>query len=799
MRTVVILLALAFVVAMLPSARADVTIDADHKIALKMNEGSGLNVSDSSATGYDGTWKVGQKWNASGKYGAAAQFNTSNWINITEDTGTVLQPASALTTEAWVNWYGSTAGNKEIIGKFGFDGAYYGYKMRINVSGYVSFLAGFTGGTNFVLDSSAALTPGQWHYVVATFNGTGVTIWIDGVESRTSTFSVDTIRYNNPAVHSMVVGCLDSGGECYDGLLDNVIVSTVARPASYITTEYAAGTISPSINITSPQNTTYTNTTVLLSITNTSANVTTLRYSLNGAANVTFTNNTYITATEGLNNITVWANSSSGWLTDTEWFTVQFWNVSSQDYDSVLYSPSTTTYGITLAITNETAVSSLNATLVINGTQYSYDSYSVSGTEFTFIKEITVNESATEFTKLFYWNVTVVTPMGTVFSATSNVTQPGYKITITNCTYTGINSIKFSLYSELTLLAVTGDLEAIFTAWITTGDTIDYAFNLTGANSYTFCVSPNTSVYQSDVSIRYNATGYSDRTYYLNNETLDNTTNAYNLYLLPLGYGSMIKVHVVDKDSNDVDGAVVKIQKYLPILGWTTVQSFITDLDGEGLAFITLNTVQYRYVVEYAGAEIHSELKTLGYNGEVLQTLTISTGESEIEWTTLNAGFHPYCVYNNVTYIQRCYLNDGSGLVDSTVVYIDKVQPLGKTNICTLSSSLSSVTQSCTLGSPPSGVFRTTVKVTTTTGNVYTYVFDPIEVSTAPAYGDTGIFLQIILVLSFAMLGAWNPVFSLMMAVVALFVGLGLGINALTVSSVVGIAIPAFIIAYKVR
>ncbi len=69
--------------------------------------------------------------------------------------------------------------------------------------------------------------------------------------------------------------------------------------------------IPPIITITSPQNKTYNTTIIALNV---SANeiISTWLYSLNGGANVSFMPNTTITASQGANNLTVYANDTAG-------------------------------------------------------------------------------------------------------------------------------------------------------------------------------------------------------------------------------------------------------------------------------------------------------------------------------------------------------------------------------------------------------------------------------------------------------------------------------------------------------
>jgi hypothetical protein len=67
----------------------------------------------------------------------------------------------------------------------------------------------------------------------------------------------------------------------------------------------------PTITIYSPQNTSYTTTSIALQVSS-SESIDTWWYSLNDGANATFTPNTTISAIQGSNNITVYANDSAG-------------------------------------------------------------------------------------------------------------------------------------------------------------------------------------------------------------------------------------------------------------------------------------------------------------------------------------------------------------------------------------------------------------------------------------------------------------------------------------------------------
>ena len=86
---------------------------------------------------------------------------------------------------------------------------------------------------------------------------------------------------------------------------------------------FTIDTIAPNITLHLPANTTYNSTSRTLNVSATET-IDTWQYSLNGAANVTFTPNTTLTAAEGFNNLTVYANDTAGNLNSTEtiYFTI---------------------------------------------------------------------------------------------------------------------------------------------------------------------------------------------------------------------------------------------------------------------------------------------------------------------------------------------------------------------------------------------------------------------------------------------------------------------------------------------
>ena len=113
-------------------------------------------------------------------------------------------------------------------------------------------------------------------------------------------------------------------------------------------------TTPPTIAIISPQNITYSTTTIELKVV-ADEEIDTWMYSLNGADNVTFTPNTTITAPEGFNELTVYAKDTSG-------------NIGSEKVYFTVFIPTTTTTTTTTTTIPETVMRIIAPT---NGATYS--------------------------------------------------------------------------------------------------------------------------------------------------------------------------------------------------------------------------------------------------------------------------------------------------------------------------------------------------------------------------------------------------------------------------------------------
>lgn len=191
------------------------------------NEAKGADVVDESATAAEGiiegvaAWDANEEWNAEESGGTAFAFDGATQIAIPNDVK-ALQP-DMVTVEAWV--YPVDLGGWKLIGAH-WGGAIVGRfhlgveagipKFHVNAGGVVAFAA-----------SSEALELDTWTHVAGTHDGSEVRIYINGEELGSAAANGDL--EDAGADHDVVIGSKASREFQWNGLLDEVRVSDVAR------------------------------------------------------------------------------------------------------------------------------------------------------------------------------------------------------------------------------------------------------------------------------------------------------------------------------------------------------------------------------------------------------------------------------------------------------------------------------------------------------------------------------------------------------------------------------------------
>ena len=168
-----------------------------------------------------------------GKLGKARQFNGgSDYVSVADSTGTRL--TTGFTLETWINPTNLTS-YMQLISKFPWT-TDYAYQMNTTNTGKLRIDVSTNGTTYANLVSSTPLTAGIWQHVAATWDGSIIKLFINGVQDYA------TLPFTGPlfqASTTMDIGRVSgSNNQMFNGLLDEVRVSSVARTPSEIRQAY---------------------------------------------------------------------------------------------------------------------------------------------------------------------------------------------------------------------------------------------------------------------------------------------------------------------------------------------------------------------------------------------------------------------------------------------------------------------------------------------------------------------------------------------------------------------------------
>jgi YD repeat-containing protein len=199
--------------------------DSNYMGVWHLPNGTTLNTNDSTANGNNFT--ISGATATTGEIGGGASFNgTSAVLSLSSDPVT----STPLTISAWVN---STSGTGVFLSTLCDSGC------SIWNGFYLSAGASATEVSNNSFNSSSgSASSNAWHYVVGVFaSSTSRTVYIDGVPSTTNTAN-STPAYTP---NSLYIGAARHDGTTdnyFSGKVDEPRISSAARSADWITTEY---------------------------------------------------------------------------------------------------------------------------------------------------------------------------------------------------------------------------------------------------------------------------------------------------------------------------------------------------------------------------------------------------------------------------------------------------------------------------------------------------------------------------------------------------------------------------------
>src|SRR3990167_2897975 len=213
------------------------TWDSSFKGVWHLPDGTTLGALDSTSNNNDGT--ITTPTATTGQIDGGASFNGTSDI-ITAGSATSLDDLGPLTFSAWIRPNGmGEAGGGVVMGKSNGTG-----DLRFNFAGTNALSLGKDYATTDLkrTTSNSTVTMSAWNYVVVTWDGsataTNILIYVNGAETtyQTTTNGVGAIQ--SDAALNFNIGNLSGLFHTFDGVIDEVKVSNVARSADWVEAEY---------------------------------------------------------------------------------------------------------------------------------------------------------------------------------------------------------------------------------------------------------------------------------------------------------------------------------------------------------------------------------------------------------------------------------------------------------------------------------------------------------------------------------------------------------------------------------
>jgi biopolymer transport protein ExbB len=204
-----------------PAAEPAGTFDANQALVLHLSETAG-NPADATAFANPVATSSAELAPAS-LIGGGAAFAGANAITVPATASLRLVPAKGLTLSAWLR---VEAGQIDAHVLSLADGP---RSVVLGVNGLAAF-ASLADGTSAptVVQSAPVLAAGQWHHLAVTVGSGRIALFVDGVELGASPATIPEIA------GTFTIGAGASGANFLTGAVDEVQVSTVARPPEWI-------------------------------------------------------------------------------------------------------------------------------------------------------------------------------------------------------------------------------------------------------------------------------------------------------------------------------------------------------------------------------------------------------------------------------------------------------------------------------------------------------------------------------------------------------------------------------------
>jgi hypothetical protein len=193
--------------------------------AYSFEDGAGTSLTDVTGKGHTGTIREAT-WSTTGRNGKALQFDGVNdWVTVADAVD--LRMTGALTIEAWINPTATNGWRTAVIKERAGDLAYALYASGENTPS-LYLQTGFARAT-------PALAVNAWTHVAATYDGTTIRLYVNGVQRATANQASGLVA----SAGALRLGGNGIWGEWFAGQLDDVRIYDKSLTAAQIQADMA--------------------------------------------------------------------------------------------------------------------------------------------------------------------------------------------------------------------------------------------------------------------------------------------------------------------------------------------------------------------------------------------------------------------------------------------------------------------------------------------------------------------------------------------------------------------------------
>ena len=571
---------------------------------------------------------------------------------------------------------------------------------------------------------------------------------------------------------------------------------------------FTIDTIPPEINITYPTNTTYTDdytntssTSININFTQSDSHLDTcMFYNLSSSTNKTIAcgnNVTYPALDYGTYTQYYYVNDTFGHLTqDNVTFTLDY-GVLENDVDYTPFTYETDNENFVLNFTTTKSVLSVAGTMTYNGTEYSSTSEG-GGNTYTLTNNLAVplvTEGVSSENRTFYWNFTIYTGTGSYDYNTTTYEQNVSEILL-EVGGTNPAALNFTAYNEENISRILNyDFYGTFDYWLGDGS-IAKEFSVSNAsiNETVIRISPNETYYV-DAQIQYEKEDYIKRTYYMNNHSIDNSTENINLLLLLEDSSTSFIIKVIDEVQMPVENVYVNIQRfYAGEDSFRTVEMGLTDSSGKTVGHLEEETEDYRFIITQDGETLYTSEARKIYCEDTPCSITLQIGESETtEWEDygeVDDDFEWDLDYDESSNTWTYTYVDESGDASQGRLLVYLSEGDGKTTICNTTSPNPSATITCDTTGYNGTIFAEAFVTRGT--EILVYVKSVIVRAIKDIIGNEGLIFAMFILLMLGLIGLWNPAVGIILVAAGFifinFIGLA-SFGAVTIAGILVIGI----------